>query len=220
MIRIEPSGDRVGAQAMLDRIDHSETHSWLVATSVNAITMWAAVVGLDTLKDSITRASDLRFAAIGDATREALVAFGARDVVVPPVADAATLAHALIDGYEPGLAIVPRGSLARPTLIDALSEAGWAIESSVVYRTDVADPDPSIVTRLLAGGFAAVVVRSPSAATALARWGALASAPIVCSGQVTATAVKDLGSTVAAISESPRPSDVAKAVARLLGVVR
>jgi uroporphyrinogen-III synthase len=98
----------------------------------------------------------------------------------------------------------PRGDLARPTLGDALRQAGADVEEAVVYRTL---PYPAGAARLrdltADGALEAVVFASPSAvASALAGGVELSRLRCYSIGPATTDALQASGVAVAAQAES------------------
>jgi uroporphyrinogen-III synthase len=83
----------------------------------------------------------------------------------------------------------------------------------VVYETSVVRPEPVSTTLLRSGDISAIILRSPSAARAVAQHlGQRTHIPVVVSGPTTAEAAQSLGFNVAAVSESPSAAHMAKAV--------
>jgi uroporphyrinogen III methyltransferase/synthase len=142
-IRVEPPADWADIDAELRRLG---SYDWLVFTSANGVSAWAArmrSLGLDAR--SIGRA---RLAAVGPATASALDALFLRADVIPERFDAESLGKAMTQLFAPGSTNSPRvllllADVARPALADALAAAGAAVVSRAIYRTRPADSLPA-----------------------------------------------------------------------------
>ncbi|GAA3341409.1 hypothetical protein GCM10017714_25300 [Curtobacterium pusillum] len=100
-------------------------YGWLVVTSATAVRVIA---------ERVSRLpSDLRVAAVGEATAHAARSAGWTIDLVPPDASAAALATALPD--SPGTVLFPRSDLAAPTLAEGLRGRGIDVDDVVAYRT-------------------------------------------------------------------------------------
>ncbi|MFM8858052.1 MAG: uroporphyrinogen-III synthase [Actinomycetota bacterium] len=211
LLRVETLADAAGAMKM---IEHLVPGHWLTAVSGNAIRSLTELVGVEKLRRLVS--SGVKCAAVGEATAQHLVGLGAEHVVVPERNDAAALADALVELEPNGTAVIPKGNLAMATLPSVLRTAGWTVYSEIVYRIlEITEP-PEILDQLEQGDFAAIVVRSPSAARALARWVGPSAPPVVCAGQTTAIAIREAGMKEAAVARSARPKDIADAVAAVI----
>ena len=169
---------------------------WVVLASQNAAR------GLET---------DLRAARIvcGAATAEALG-------IVAEVAIERFSAAAALDALGPRLAsgarvLVPRAAEGRDELLDGLRRLGAEVVAPVAYRT-VAVADAA--SRLRAGGIDVVTVCSPSAVRSVAP--ALSSKVLlVCLGETTASAARDMHLRVDAVAERTSMESLVEAVRRL-----
>jgi uroporphyrinogen-III synthase len=158
--------------------------------------------------------------AIGAASAAALARAGVT-AAVPPKADAAGLADAVIAGGMARRILLPRAEGGRDEGIAALEAAGATVDAITAYRTvPVAADDPAIAAGLAAvtGGQAGLVALfAPSQVTALDAilGGGLATltCPLVAIGATTAAAISAAGATVAAVAEAPTPEGMAKAAA-------
>ena len=214
-IRIDKSTDASDAKLMLDALAKPGS-KFLIATSVNAIKCFGELVGTENLMHSIANAVDLRFAAVGARTAEALRELGATDVITPAVADSAALADLLAEEPQQSTAIIPSGLLAMKGLPNKLVAAGWTLIQGVVYTTVTVETPPASVAAARAGDFSAVIFRSPSAARAFLSFVPAPSMPLVAAGFTTAKVIEDAGLTVASIPSNPTPKSVAAAVKSLL----
>lgn len=145
LIAIEPVAD---VAVTLDRAD------WLVVTSQHG----AAAVGA-----TAARYPDVRLAAVGTRTAEALAELAGRPAdLVPARQTAADLVELFPSGS--GRVVLALGDLAAPALAEGLRNKGWATDTHVVYRTLPQVPDPEVRAAVLAAD--AVAFASGSAATA------------------------------------------------------
>ncbi len=147
--------------------------------------------------------------AVGPATAALLP--GAR---VPEVADAASLARALLAARGANLRVlVPRAEDGRDEAVAILRAAGAHVIEVVAYRTvAVAADDPVLAAGLAALPRADVVcVFAPSQVAALAALTQLAGT-FVAIGPTTAAALRERG-IEAAVAASPTPAGIANAVA-------
>ncbi len=187
---------------------------WVVATSAHAVAAWVDGLppGVLAAQAAAAAAVGVRAAAVGERTADTLRGLGFADVLVPSHATAADLVAALTTQHG-GEALFPRGDLALPTLPDGLASAGWAVVHGVVYLTHPAADAPASVALLDSGEVSAVVLRSPSAARALASFvQPPRTVAVLCAGPTTAAAAVDSGLEVAAVAASSSPRDVALAV--------
>jgi uroporphyrinogen-III synthase len=202
----------------------------------------ASAEGVDALAKALQAAKDrgVRFAAIGDATAKKYSEMGIHEVLTPAVSTAAGLAELLLAlapvraaGKAP-TALIPLGNLAMPTLTTALDAAGWQRITEVVYKTQAVANRPESAAGLRSGNFAALLLRSPSAARAVAHHtgmnqghtgmgqGDEASAvpaiavPVICGGETTAATARALGFNVQAIATATTAEATAQAIFEVL----
>jgi len=198
--------------------------------------------GVDALAKALqaAQARGVRFAAIGAATAKKYSEMGIHQVLTPAVSTAAGLAEMLLAlapvreaGSEP-TALIPLGNLAMPTLTTALDAAGWQRITEVVYETQTVANRPASASGLRSGDFAALLLRSPSAARAVAHHagmdqrqtgmgqGDAASAvpaiavPVICGGETTAATARALGFNVQAIAPATTAEATAQAIFEVL----
>jgi uroporphyrinogen-III synthase len=203
-LTIQISASNSDAKLMLSALNRAKADdalpTWFVLTSANGIKYFQELVGKDALIEALSN-PNLRFAAIGDVTKKALLELGVTDVITPSCSDSSALAEALIS-TGPGIAIWPRSAIAMKNFPNRLSQAGWALVDGVVYETNTIKVEPQSAKHAMAGEFSAIVVLSPSAARALATYvnpasSNLSNTDIVCMGETTAVALRDLGFKVA-----------------------
>ena len=192
--------------------------TWLVLTSPMTMPTWASVVGERRLAETVAEAArrGVRAAATGERTAATLRTMGFTDVVVPEIASAAGLV-AMLDGQGPARALFPCGNLALRTLPDGLRQSGWDVDEAVVYDTAPVGERPASTLLLEQGWISAVVLRSPSAVRALLSFAAVPdTVQVVCAGETTAAAARQLGLRVDAVAPSPSSAAVADTVRRVL----
>ncbi len=213
---VEPCVDAGAEQRALRCLDAVATTSdWLLVTSKAALAALTALAGEPVVRRALEAGQQrgLRSAAVGSATAGGLARLGAVDVLVPSDQTAEGLL-AELGGRGPGSAILPRGDQALPTLADGLRSAGWSVDDQVVYETRPVSERPLSAARVAAGGFAVVVVRSPSAARALVGFaGQVPTATcVVCGGPTTAAEARRLGIGRIAVSPAPTERELARTV--------
>ena len=217
-IRIDKTTDVSGAQLMLEALTEPGP-KWLIATSVNAIRCFAELVGIEKLTEAVALATDLKFAAVGDRTADALRTLGVTEVLTPELSDSAALANLLAEqtpvsssANKAVTAIIPSGLLAMKTLPNKLESAGWRMVQGVVYTTVTVEEVPPTAAQANAGEYSAVIFRSPSAARAFLSFVPKPSMPLIAAGFTTAKVIEDAGLAVASIPSNPTPKAVALAV--------
>lgn len=190
---------------------------WLVLTSARALPCWGRLVGPQLLAEELAaaRARGLRIAAVGAGTAAALPS-GIRAELIPQDQRTEGLL-ADLTALHPGLALLPRSALAPDTLIEGLTEAGWQVASAAVYGARPVQHRPATADDLAEGGLAAVLLRSPSAARAVAGWVADPHTRIIAVGPSTAGQCRALGWRVHELPVAD-PARVAEEIAELLSV--
>jgi uroporphyrinogen-III synthase len=194
---------------------------WLVATSQAALRALIELTSEERLRDSIIHGRDrgLQFAAVGEATGAALVALGARSVLVPEVNTAEAL-RAELATRSPSTIVAPQGSQAMKGLAGGLRAVGWQVDEVVVYETSTVTERPAAADALVAGDFAVVVLRSPTAARAVASFVPRLTdrTTVVCGGPTTAAEVERLALGTVVVSPGPTADAVADTVLACLDV--
>ncbi|GAA4719696.1 uroporphyrinogen-III synthase [Promicromonospora umidemergens] len=216
VIERAPAEDPAELAAARERLADG-AYAWVAITSVNAVD---ALLG-PTTAGAVT-AGSVRWAAVGPATRQALVTHG---VAVDLVADDATgagLAEAFPAapsgrgaGDLPGPAgrgaaprvLLPLGNLASGTLRAGLEAKGWAVDVVTAYRTVTRTLPPELRRR-----FDVVVVASGSAARQVAAQ--LGPQRVVAIGEPSASTARAVGHTVLAVAGRPTDAALADAVLR------
>lgn len=194
-------------------------YAWVAFTSTNSVRCVRErleAIGLDARVFS-----GVRIAAVGDATSEALRAFGLRPDLVPAKEMSGEgLGHEWPwhdDQLDPlDRVLLPRADIATEGLVGALKAKGWAVEEVTAYRTvRAAAPSPEIRESVRTGGFDAVVFTSSSTVRNLV---ALAGRPaastrIAVIGPQTAATATELGLRVDVIADTPSIEGLVSALA-------
>lgn len=215
-IEIEVAGDPSEGQRLLALLETSTEQTWLLATSVNALKFWAKIVGEDRLRKAIASSNTLRFAAVGEATAQALRRLGADEVLTPKDATSKSLADELVGAFPIGHALIPGGNLAMKTLPATLISAGWRVSTAVVYTTSPIGKEPKSAQLVRDKEVSAILFRSPSATRAFTHFVPSPDVPLVCAGVTTAQALEGQGLIVAAVSPTPSAEVVASTIYSLL----
>ncbi|MBQ1026951.1 uroporphyrinogen-III synthase [Micromonospora sp. C95] len=141
-------------------------YAWVIFTSVNAVrAVWEkfAEHGLDA-----RHFGGVKIACIGDATADAVRAFGIQPELVPSGEQSS---EGLLAEFSPhdevldpvGRVLLPRADIATETLAAGLTERGWEVDDVTAYRTVRAAPPPAeIRDAIKSGGFDAVLFTSSS----------------------------------------------------------
>jgi uroporphyrinogen III methyltransferase / synthase len=141
-------------------------YAWTVFTSVNAVrAVWEkfAEHGLDA-----RHFGGVKIACIGEATADAVRAFGIVPELVPTGEQSS---EGLLAEFSPhdevldpvGRVLLPRADIATETLAAGLTELGWEVDDVTAYRTVRAAPPPAeIRDAIKSGGFDAVLFTSSS----------------------------------------------------------
>lgn len=168
--------------------------SWIVFTSANVVAQfWAAMQ-----RANIARLpSNVRVAAVGSSTAEALDAIG-----IPVDAQPETFTGGAIAGTMGAInatrVLLPRGDRARPETARALRERGATVVEVTLYQTTYETPDPSALVQIRAGADA-VTFTSPSTVQGFAQIlgieakAILQSTIVAAIGPTTASAIRDAG---------------------------
>jgi uroporphyrinogen III methyltransferase/synthase len=141
-------------------------YAWTIFTSVNAVrAVWEkfAEHGLDA-----RHFGGVKIACIGEATAEAVRAFGIRPELIP---SGEQTSEGLLAEFSPhdeildpvGRVLLPRADIATETLAAGLTDRGWEVDDVTAYRTVRAAPPPAeIRDAIKSGGFDAVLFTSSS----------------------------------------------------------
>ncbi len=207
VIRTIPVRTPATAQVIERISSHVHTYDFLLLTSENACVHFmenCTHYGVD-----LTAWRRLRVATVGPKTADIIRQAGWDVSVVPEKTfSGAGLAQALVTMFpSPLRCIVPRAHVAQTTWMDTLRLAGHHLCEWVVYET-VADPTAvaCITDALDTNTIDAITFTSPSTALRLydhltvAQRQRVATIPLVCIGETTASAVRTLGWDVYAVA--------------------
>ncbi|MDO9485293.1 MAG: hydroxymethylbilane synthase [Actinomycetota bacterium] len=214
-LNMSTSLSRANADVLLAKLEDGV--DWLVVTSQIAMPSWASLVGRDRLANALAEAKlkGMQVAVVGSKTAESVQELGVSIDLIPVLPSAVGLLAELPTGG--GTVVFPHGSIAMRALPDGLRNRGWTITDGVVYETSVVRPEPISTTLLRSGDISAIILRSPSAARAVAQHlGSRTAIPVIVSGPTTAEQAESLGFTVAAVASSPSATDMAQAVAQVV----
>ncbi len=174
-------------------------YEWIVFTSTNAVKAVREKFeefGLD------ARAfAGVKIACVGDATAEAVRAFGIRPELLPSGEQSSEGLLADFPPYDDVLdpidrVLLPRADIATETLAEGLRKRGWEIDDVTAYRTvRAAPPAAEIRDAIKSGGFQAVCFTSSSTVRNLV---GIAGKPhnrtvVACIGPQTAATAAEFG---------------------------
>jgi uroporphyrinogen III methyltransferase / synthase len=188
-----------------EAIDHLYGYDWLIFTSVNGVEYFFR--RLKVREREISDLDELKVCAIGEATADRLRDLYIHVDVIPEEFKAEGVFAALeryVGGAEglKGLnVLIPRASVARDYLPNALHEAGARIDIVPVYRTCLPENlDRGRVAAMLSGSADCIAFTSSSTVRNLAQLfdtedlsQALAGVVIACIGDITARTAADFG---------------------------
>lgn len=208
------------AETLAQRVMTSAPFDWIACTSGHAVD--ALVAAAPPGSDPRRRLDGARVGAVGDRTAASLGEHGWPVAVVPPVADAAHLARAMLaaDPLPARHVLFPRAREAREELPAILRDAGWTVGDAPCYETlPCPDGAAALSAHLAAGEVQAVVLASGSAARAFAQLVPPAlrgAARLVSIGPTTTTAAREAGLVVSAEADVPGVESLALAARRIL----
>ena len=202
----------VDAAAMAERVRLAA----LLPTAALVITSARA---LGALIDHVEVDRTTRVYAIGATSANACRAAGFTHLHTPDDgADNVALTR-LLARERPAEIVIPRSSAAPSSLVDDLRALGIDVHDAVLYSTTTIAEQPPSVAALAAGDFDAVIVRSGSAARALAHyvseWPVLTR--VIAAGRSTALVLREVGIPVSAIATQPDSASVVATTLRTIG---
>ncbi len=194
-------------------------YEWVAFTSVNALRAVRDKIvelGLDARS-----MSGLKIAAVGQATADALRAWGIEPDLVPTADQSAAGLVAEFPEYDAVLdpinrVLLPRADIATDTLLAGLLEMGWEVDDVTAYRTVRAAPPPAPVREAIkTGAFDAVLFTSSSTVRNLVGIAGKphASTVVACIGPQTARTAAEHGLTVSVVADSPSVAELTRALA-------
>lgn len=195
--------------ASLERLDE---FTWLLFTSRNGVQGFIGRLGDRVIPD------DLKTAAVGAATAEALERSGMAADFIPRVFTGADLAAGL--GEPIGRVLLVRVEDGPPATPEGLRGRGWDVTEIAAYRNVPLDPSPDEAAAVRAGDFDAVTLMSPSAARGFARVMAGAPLPegalVACVGPSTARGAAEAGLRVDVVAARHTAEGLVEALATAL----
>ncbi len=194
-------------------------YEWVAFTSVNALRAVRDKIvelGLDARS-----MSGLKIAAVGQATADALRAWGIEPDLVPVGEQSAAGLVAEFPEYDAVLdpinrVLLPRADIATDTLLAGLVRMGWEVDDVTAYRTVRAAPPPAPVRDAIkTGAFDAVLFTSSSTVRNLV---GIAGKPhpntvVACIGPQTARTAVEHGLVVSVVAETPSVAELTRALA-------
>ncbi len=200
---------------------------WIAFTSPNGVEHFLA--RLTALGKDARALSEVKLAAVGASTAEALAAAHLRADLVPSEFHAEALAKALgSEAVARKRFLVVRALEGRDFLIDALRARGAEVELAAAYQTVRPDSDPAPVrVRAAQGRLAAVTFASPSAVRHFVSFfeegegvRLLQSCCVAAIGPVTAKALEEIGISVRVRPAESTADALAQALVAELGKSR
>jgi uroporphyrinogen III methyltransferase/synthase len=143
----------------------SGRYQWVAFTSVNAVKAVQEKVEERSLD---ARAfAGVKVAAIGEATADALRAFGIRADLLPSGQQSSEGLLEVFPEYDDVFdlldrVLLPRADIATETLVAGMKERGWQVDDVTAYRTVRAAPPPAPIREALKGGRVDAVVFTSS----------------------------------------------------------
>ncbi|MGO4958009.1 uroporphyrinogen-III synthase [Luteococcus sp. Sow4_B9] len=195
------------------------SYEWVCFTSVNAVR--AVRERLEEYGLDARAFSGLRIAAVGNATANALKAWGIKPDLVPLVEHSAAGLAAEFPAYDEVLdpinrVFLPRADIATEVLVKGLTELGWEVDDITAYRTVRAAPPPAETREAIkTGKFDAAVFTSSSTVRNLV---GIAGKPhnhtvIAAIGPQTAQGCADHGLRVDVVAPQPGAIELVDALA-------
>lgn len=221
-IAFAPPADPGPLDAALRDLGRFEWAVFASATAVERTVERLAALGL-----APAALARLSLAAVGPATAEALTGAVRAPDLVPAESKGEAMAAALAPRVRGRRVLLPRPAEGRPELLEGLRAAGADVAAVEAYRTVPAPPEAvrPLAAWIEAGEVAAVAFASPSAVRAVIaglgeRATLLRRVPLAAIGPTTADALRAEGLVVAAQPARYTGTDLADAIAGLVGSPR
>lgn len=204
-------------------INELAAYTWLIFTSVNGVDQFFG--RLKVLGHDARKLGNVKVAAIGSATAEALEARGVLADIIPVEFRAEGIVEALAGEIKPGMRVlIPRAAVARDVLPEKLTEYGAAVDVVAVYTTQTADTDGQELCDMLANGeIDLVTFTSSSTVTNLLKLlgdngpALLSGVTAACIGPITAQTCLEHDIQPAVIAEEFTIKGLVKAIVDLYG---
>ena len=214
-IEIAPPADWSPVDAAIERLADFD---WLVFSSSNGVHFF--MQQLLTRGYDMRRLGDVRLAAIGPATVDALADFHLTVDVQPDTYRAEALAEALIPQVKGQRVLLLRASRGREVLAEMLEAAGAIVEQVVVYESrDVPTPDADVAEAVAAGKVDVVTVTSSAIARSLANMfgPSLGNARLAAISPLTAEVLAELGYPASIVANTYTSAGLAAAILTAAG---
>lgn len=141
-----------------------KTYQWLILTSVNGVeAMWSR---LRKLKISKAQLKQLKIAAIGPATKKAIVKHGLKVQMMPEEYVAESVVKGLRDKVSGKRVLLVRAKVARDVIPDELRKAGAEVDVVEAYETVVPEKSKARLRALMKSARRPHVVTFTSSSTA------------------------------------------------------
>jgi uroporphyrinogen III methyltransferase / synthase len=186
-------------------------YAWVVFTSANAVR--AVRERLEARGLGARDLAGVETTAVGDKTAAAIKDMGAAPNLVPVEDQSSAGLIAMWHAYDREIdggnnrVFLPRADIATETLVEGLTELGWAPDDITAYRTVRASPPPAPIREAIkTGGFDAVLFTSSSTVRNLV---GIAGKPhattvVACIGPVTAKTAEEHGLRVDVLATEPK----------------
>jgi len=215
VIEIRPPEDFALLDQALRTLD---SYEWLILTSAN--TVQALAERAAAIEINLAAVSQLKVAAVGEATAAAARRAGFAVALVPETYVAESLAKSLAGHTQGKKVLLVRATVARDVIPDSLREAGATVDVVDAYRNVMPESAPALLREALQKGIAAAAFTSSSSVTHLADAAQkaeiefpFAGVAAISIGPITSKTLRELGWEPA--SEAS-PSDVSGLVAAVL----
>src|SRR5271165_1455877 len=151
-------------QPLDDALKNLKTYDWLILTSVNGVeALWSR---LRELRIAKSRLKHLQIAAIGPATKKAIVKHGLKVKMVPEEYVAESVVKGLRDKVQGKRVLLVRAKVARDLIPDELRAAGAAVDVAEAYETVVPEKSKTRLRTLMKSARRPHVVTFTSSSTA------------------------------------------------------
>jgi len=194
VIQISPLNDTSHIDNTLCNIAN---YDWLIFTSVHAVeAIFARLHALE-----IVIPNQLHIAVVGTQTEVSLAKHGIKADFIPTEYSAESIADGLGKDISSKRVLLPQSNLSHDTLTKNLHSAGATVDDVIAYHTFRAKPEPEAI-HSLRSGVDIITFASPSSVSGFVDVLTennldihnLPNNPLIaCIGQVTASAVKDVG---------------------------
>ena len=185
-------------QPLDDALKNLKTYDWLILTSVNGVeALWSR---LRELRIAKSRLKHLQIAAIGPATKKAIVKHGLKVKMVPEEYVAESVVKGLRDKVQGKRVLLVRAKVARDLIPDELRAAGAAVDVAEAYETVVPEKSKTRLRTLMKSARRPHVVTFTSSSTAknfaellgLAQLRTLNKTQLASIGPVTSATLREL----------------------------